>query len=202
MHHKGRTSWGSWEDEMKSMYLYVPLYLALCTVDVNCLCPPSVCTIGLILSPLEVLDSSKNLYLGTTFPSPPLLLPWPCHLLGRPTWSCGSAPGRCHQPCRSRKPRGPWLCRAYRPPRPWPWPPRRAARRTGPSSAASSGRPTPSAHEKGKGSGWSQGHPSQCPPLLHASWLSFFLASREHHPVILGKKHRDGVRNESTQFSK
>lgn len=76
MHHKGPTSWGSWEDEMKSMYLYVSLYLALCTVNVNCLCPPSVCTIGLILSPLEVLDSSKNLYLGTTFPSSPLTTPF------------------------------------------------------------------------------------------------------------------------------
>ena len=61
---------------MKSMHLCVPLYLALCTTDVNCLCPSSVCTIGLILPPLKVLGSSDNQCLGPIFPSLPLTTPF------------------------------------------------------------------------------------------------------------------------------
>lgn len=146
------------------MIISLYLYAALRTIKANDSCPLSMCSSAGTLLPHKFCRAQNFWHLGSTFPSLPTLLTsdWP-------TWSCGSAPGKCHQPCHSQRPHEPWLCRACRPPGLWPWPPLHAARRTGPSSASSWGQPTPSAHGRGRGSGWSRGHPSQCPLLLHAS---------------------------------
>lgn len=114
-----------------------------------------------------------------------------------PTWSCGLVPGRCRQPCRSRKLRVPWPYKACMPPRPWPWPLHHAARRTVPSSDVSWARPTPWAHGRGKGSGWFQGRLNRCPlPLLVYVSSSGDLSGWACHPgwdhsKWVGWKERD-----------
>lgn len=100
-----------------------------------------------------------------------------------PTWNCGSVPGRCHPPCRSRMLHVPWPYKVCMLPMPWPWPPHHVAKRTVPFFAVSLGPPTPSAHEREMGSGWFLGHPNQYPlPLLVYVLSSAGLCGWACHP--------------------
>lgn len=149
----------------------------------------TVC-VHLLCAPLGSYCLPRVLQLRTTSIWGPssLLFPWPPHLLD-PTWSCGLAPERCRLPCRSQKPRGPWCGFAE------------LAGHQGLGHGLSpccqknraifcrfiSTALATISSWKGKGKWLILRSSKSMSTSSSRSWLSFFLASREHHPVILGK---------------